>query len=351
MTVSNVKSYSYDPVIAGKNFVINGSFDFWNRSLSPSTSVYAGSGTYIADRWTPHQFQSSRVSRVSVTPGSGPSSRFAMRVGSASLSDDAGGARMVIAQEIEDINSIILRNQTVTLSFWIRFSASQFLSIANSTQSSFGNFGYMLGYFSSSSNPPLGSTAFDATANGAITNGSLPTVWTRYTITAKVPSNTNNVAVRFGFDNLGSTTSSDGNWYEITDVQVEENNFATNFSFAGGNSIEELRLCQRYYYRTTASQVFSPIGFGFASSTTNAMIYIQFPVQMRTGPSLIGFSTLQINDAVTGYTVTAVGYSGTEFGPTGATLICTTSGLTQFRPCKLLANNSTNSYIDFSAEL
>lgn len=353
MGVQTVKPYNYDPVIAGKNFLINGGFDFTQRTTSPTTPLMISSGNgYVADRWTTHQFQTALHSRTSITPGSGPISQFALRVGSPTTAQAADGSRMVAAQMIESNNTYFLRNQTITLSFWVRFSSAQFLSIANAGESAYNEFGIVLGFMTTTTDSPIGSTAIDSQIFSGIANGSLPTVWTKYTITTVVPSSANNIIARFGFGARGSTAVAGTNWYEIADVQVEENNYATMFSRAGGNYIEELRLCQRYYYRTSATNLFSPIGFGFASSTTNAMIDIKFPVQMRVAPTLVGFSTLQVNDSTTGITVTAVAYNGTEFGISGATVNCTVSGgLTQFRPCKLLANNSTLGYIDFSAEI
>jgi hypothetical protein len=352
MTVSNVKSYSYDPVIAGKNFVINGGLDFWQRSTSPETPLYITSGNgYIADRWTTHQFQDGLHSRSTITPGSGPISQYALRVGSPSLTQNSGGSRMVAASMIESVNSIFLRNQTITFSFWIRFSSATFTSIANSTTSAYNEFNFAINYFTSLTDPPIGSTGSDSANNVSIANGSLPTVWTKYSITATVPSNTNNIMPRFGFGGLGSTTVNGTNWYEVADVQVEENTIPTQFSRAGGNYIEELRLCQRYYVRfvgDAANDILSDLGWAW--NTSNAHILFKLPVQMRRSPTVIESSTIELTDLINEHSVGTITISGgsTAFS---AQVNCATSGLTQFRPYVIRNDNNVNGFIAFGAEI
>ena len=71
---------------------------------------------------------------------------------------------------------------------------------------------------------------------------------------------------------------------------------------------------------------------------------------MRTTPSSIDYSTLGVNDGATLTTVTAVSADilSPVFNQINATVA---SGLTQFRPMRILANNSTSAYLGFNAEL
>ena len=48
MTQNRVISTLADSAIAGKNFIINGGFDFWQRG---TTFTSPSSWTYSADRW------------------------------------------------------------------------------------------------------------------------------------------------------------------------------------------------------------------------------------------------------------------------------------------------------------
>ena len=107
--------------------------------------------------------------------------------------------------------------------------------------------------------------------------------------------------------NLADSTS---NEFYLTGVQLEVDHTgsgkATDFehrSFA-----QELLLCQRYYYQVTkqgntASVSNAPIALGNYDSSSNLQTILQFPVQMRTNPSVVssdttnGFYIRRENDA------------------------------------------------------
>jgi hypothetical protein len=291
---------SINSTAAGKNLIINGGFDFWQRTGTPETAVYSGAGSYVADRWTPHQFQSSQISRTSIASGSGPSSRYALRVGTTTLAQEGGGSRVVVAQKVESINTYPLRGHRVTLSFWIRFSNSNFTSISNSTNSNYANFGYSVSYNTTTTDAATGSTAQDVfTTFTSISNtnssGSLPTTWTKLTLSSTVPLNANNILLRFGFDSLGSSTSAGQYWYEISDVQLEKGSSATSFSLSGGDFAGELEKCQRYFEKSynydvpiqsnTTQGISQGTDQGVSATATNG-IEIQYKVLKRATPTI-----------------------------------------------------------------
>lgn len=304
---------------AGKNLVVNGGFDFWQRTATPETSAHSTAGGYIADRWCPHQFQEGRISRTTIPVGSGPSSQYAIRVSSSTVASVSYGTRMVTSQKIESLNVIPLRGKRVTLSFWIRFSNSNFASSANSTDSTYSAFGYMIGYHTTTTDAPTFSTALDSQTSFDLANnnssGSLPTSWTKMEISSTVPNNANNILVRFGFGALGSSATMDQYWYEVSDVQLEQGSTATPFSRAGGDIQGELAKCQRYF------QSSFPTGTAPANNVATGMIFAQipgngmshgfmFPVPMRATPSFATYNPYANNSNW------RIAFSATDVTPT-----------------------------------
>ena len=91
-------------------------------------------------------------------------------------------------------------------------------------------------------------------------------------------TNGNAATASANLDILGST---DNNWY-ITGVQLEVGSQATPFEHRSFG--EELALCQRYYYRhATADRM---IGNGGYQASGHVETIVDYPVTMRTGPSL-----------------------------------------------------------------
>jgi len=81
-----------------------------------------------------------------------------------------------------------------------------------------------------------------------------------------------------GIDSFFSST--DNNFF-LTGVQMEVGSVATPFEHRSFG--EELALCQRYYYRHAAA---THIGNGGYQTSGHVDTVVDFPVSMRTGPSL-----------------------------------------------------------------
>jgi len=243
------------PIAGGRNALINGDFRVWQRGTAVQAN--AGQGAYAADRWCgSHQFQNSRTQRTAISSApSGLLSQYALRSSSATTAQNANGTRMRIAQKIESLNSYRLRGQQVTLSFWARFSSATVSSVSNSAgggDSAYNNFGYSIGSYTSTTDSATNTTAADTAINGTITNGGLPTTWTKYTLTGTVSASANNVDVVFGFSSLGSTASADTVWYEIAEVQLEVGTLASPFEFEDYGTT--LAKCQRYFQSYSGSR-------------------------------------------------------------------------------------------------
>jgi hypothetical protein len=126
---------------------------------------------------------------------------------------------------------------------------------------------------------------------------------------------------------------------------------ATNFSRNASTYALELAACQRYYFRTTSGVDYGTVGFGGIGATTTAGAgFLKYPVTMRTNPTSIDYSTLAVNDTATITAITTVTANKATPDTLDFTWNCA-SGITQFRPYKIVTNNSTAGYLGVSAEL
>jgi hypothetical protein len=312
---------------AGKNAIINGNFTVAQRGTSFTNPA---SGAYLLDRWKCGTGGSGTltVSQQSLLGAiSSSSSPNYMRVALSSLGTISF---FNVSQLIENVNT--LAGQTVTLSFWAKADTNRTINL------------YVYQVFGS------GGSSTVTTVNGTAFN--LTTAWTRFTTT-------------FTFGSMSGKTIGAGSLIEITfanptgttftidyaDVQLEAGSVATAFQTATGTLQGELAACQRYYYRLTADAAYSNLGIAQSSATTTAQANVVAPVQMRIAPTSVDFSTLRFTDYVGGFTITALTLDTSGTGRNLQMVTGTTTGLTQYRPYVLSANNSTSAYIGFSAEL
>ena len=152
--------------------------------------------------------------------------------------------------------------------------------------------------------------------------------------------------------NLGDATN---NYWQITGLQWEIGSVATAFQTATGTIQGELAACQRYFisYGFNATTNFEPVATGFAKSTTQAVCYLNLPVQLRTAAtSLTYFGAINVFDGVNTFATTGTKVAIQDYGNKQLGLLATVaSGLTQFRPYELLTWNDSTAYIAISAEL
>ena len=307
---------------AGKNFLINGGMDFWQRS----TSAAATAGSYNApDRWWCYiNSGAATVSRESSIVPAG--SQYAMKIAST-----GAGTSVFYGQVIETANAIQLAGQTFTLSAKVAASTSVGLSF--------------IVQYNTSVDSTASWTTVTATSGGTAT----PTSTTYVSMSGVYAMPSTAKTIRIGFQHT-STVASGVDTY-IGQIQAEIGFVATAFSRAGGTIQGELDACMRYYWRSSGPAAYSIYGQGIAAATTNFQGIFQFPVAMRIPPASVEFSTLGLSDSVNApvaITVLAMNHKSSF-----ATILdCSVaSGLTQYRYYQIVNNNSTSGYLGFSAEL
>ena len=321
---------------AGKNSLINGNFDIWQRGTSISTS---GSFPYASDRWA-HNYGSAHTMSQQTT-GVPAGSRYCLRV----TTNTTGGVAYT-GQVIETANVVPLQGQTVTVSIKVRRNSSFVGDL-------------LLGINKSSTVDNAMSGSWNSVVSATATNANLPTGtgsanWFTVTSTFAVPNDGTANSLYIVLQPLSNQTSS-GAYYEVAQAQLEIGSVATAFSRAGGTLQGELAACQRYYWRNTSNAAYAPLSLVTgASSTTVAYVPFFFPVDMRVAPTAIEYPTsftgLSLGDgtnrtAVTGLSLDSPSTRSTNLNATVA------SGLTQYRPTFLQCNNASTAYIAFSAEL
>lgn len=270
---------SVPPFVGAKNRILNGDFAINQRNFSSTTS----SGVYTFDRWSQNCVDGTvTTSAQTFTLGTAPVVGYEARnfIRQQTTGQTLANTVGLIYQPIESVRTFA--NQTVTISFWAK-AASGTPKVAVEINQVFGTGG--------------SPSASVQTLFGQVT---LSTSWTRYSVTATIPSisgktlgtNNNDSANLVLWTSAGSDfnarTGSLGiqtNTFDFWGVQVEAGSVATPFTTATGTIQGELAACQRYYYENVkvASRFFA---FGQCYSTTQAFGVFQFPVPMRATPSI-----------------------------------------------------------------
>jgi hypothetical protein len=320
---------------AGKNKIINGDFGIWQRGTS--FSYAAASDAYQSDRWKVwlNGTTSFTVSRQTFTPATAPvagyEGTYFHRI---AVTSQSGGTIASTYQKIEDVRTFA--GQTVTVSFWAKHDTAR--TLGTRLIQNFGSGG-----------------SADVTVS-VLTSVATTTGWVRYSGSVAVPSiSGKTIGTGSSLWLLIDGPTNVAQTLDIWGVQLEAGSKATPFQTASGGSPQaELAMCQRYYWRWTASTNFATCGIGAASSTTIGVITVMHPVPMRAVVSAIdgsANSTFRLQDQVTGLTQTMASIEPSQEDLFKTDLNITVSGATQYRFYRYGANNSTSAYLGFSAEL
>jgi hypothetical protein len=332
---------------AGKNLIINGGFDIWQRGIS----ITNGYPIHGADRWLNYGNGNGTMSRQLVSDTTNlPNIQYCARLqrtpGSTSTSS------LYMSQSIETTNSIPLAGKTVTFSYYARrganFSGVSF-SISNmlviETVVGTGTDQNCIAGFTGGSNP-----------SGGVSYQPITTTWSRYSFSFVVPANSTEIGFNIFFPPTGTAGAADH--FEITGIQLELGSSATPFSRAGGDIQGELTKCQRYYYKAISESLYGPIGTGKAYSSNILNINVPLPVKMRSIPSVIAsdlsaLSTFQFETgASAGTTPTSIATNPNLNSSTyGSVDVVKASAFTTGAFYYLMGSNNTNSFIGFNAEL
>jgi hypothetical protein len=324
---------------AGKNPVINGGMDVWQRgtSFSLPASTTAANG-FSADRWQTKTDtnQAVTLSRQATSDTTNlPNIQYALRY--QRNSGQTGTTGIFLAQSIESVNSIPFAGQTITLSFYARRGANYSAS---------SNLLTTVVYTGTGTDQNI-LTGYTGSASPITSNATLTTTWQRFSYTATVSSSATEMAVAFYWVPVGTAGAAD--YFEVTGVQVELGSVATTFSRAGSTYNQELSLCQRYFYQISGTD--NPVFNCNTYTTTSIYGVFHLKQTMRIAPTLTSSAAsalkvlaASVEKATTAISISVSNPDQVEFSLTTAAFASAGyGGWTRF--------NGASQYLQFSSEL
>ena len=307
----------------GKNYLINGGLDFWQRGTS-----FTATG-YCADRFYTVIGGTTTVSQSTDVP-TGVLAQYSLQ--------GVTGAASSYSHFYQALESAVvkpLQGKTVTLSVYVKTAGSYS-----------GNFNLMANYSTSTDSWSGQSVNIFTTAYA----GSAYTSWGRITATFTVPATA--VGLRVQIENVSAQAS--GVTLRTCGWQLELGSYATTFSRAGGTIQGELAACSRYYQRYNIPVATGGgLVAGTAINTTLFDIAVVPPVPFRVTPTAIDSLTIGIYYPPTSLTYSTGTFTITSFSTANQYVIRYTHGSGVFTAGVggLITSTASNGYIGLTAEL
>ena len=326
------------------NYIINGSFEINQRSLTSTTMTGYGFDRWFFTYAGGTATHSSQAFAIGAGPLPDSSATFARTV---TTGQSASSDLAYIAQRVEGVRT--LAGKTVTISFWAK-SASAGARVSVELNQWFGAGG------STETNTPSGSI-------------SISTSWARYSATMTVPNisgrtiGTNdflNVMLWFSAGATFATRSSSiglqNNTFDIWGVQLEEGSAATPFRRNSNSFQAELAACQRYFIRLSSdgsATNFNFYGTGSMYQPTLGLVTIPYPVTMRRRPTVTtsAANTFQILTASSNIVCSIITATDTNQSAQVAALDITSSSTISNVAGFTFRSNGATSWIHADAEL
>jgi hypothetical protein len=239
-----------------KNLIINGGFDIWQRGTSfTELSTYL----YAADRWK---------YAGTITATCTKSLLNGIPTLTLTSNNNAGDAVIQLMQILEESTYKKLQGKSVTLSAYIKSnipSACVYINVD-------------------------GGTSYFSLAHGGDES------WKRLYVTVNLPSTiASSLNCYLGSYRGETNTLSNGDYVEVSNVQLEAGEYATDFEYRP--IAEELALCQRYYEKNYpqsiapgTSGVFDGIALGIAVANNSVVLSCPFKVSKRISPTIVIYS-------------------------------------------------------------
>ena len=280
-----------------KNKIINGAMVINQRATTLTDSGY------ITDRWAYNAGAASKASiaQSSTAPAGTGFTNSLLVTSSTALSVGASDVHLLEHRfegyNVYDLGFGAAGAATVTLSFWIRSSLTGTFSgaLGNAGPDRSYPFSYTIDAADTWEKKTI-TIPGDTTGTWAKTNTTAfrlcfaLAVGSNYVGTANAWTGSSNIFGVTGAKNLLATNGA--TWY-ITGVQLERGSTASSFEFRSYG--KEFMMCQRYYQAPCGTST-SGIGQGgigtfYAVTVSEAFNTINFPVPMRTAPTVTFYNS------------------------------------------------------------
>ena len=346
-----------------RNLIINGAMQVAQRGTS--TASITASGYYTADRWqTLIETMGTWTQSVETDAPTGSGFRNSVKMlcttaDAAPAAGDVLAFRQIIeGQNLQSIKKGTANAEQLTLSFWVKSNVTgtyiaELYDYDNTRQVSAA---YTV---NASATWEKKTIVFPADTTGALDNdngNSFRVLWwlgvgtdyTSGTLNTSWASVTNaNRAV--GQTNLAAATN---NYWQITGVQLEVGAVATPFEFKPFG--EELKECQRYYYKNAPGTTGGYHALAHVRSTTQVQAAFYSPTTMRAAPTSFEFSNIAVERGGIGsYAISGGTLEPNNAGPNVVKIAFTNSasGASAGQSISVINNNNAAGYIAVSAEL
>lgn len=256
---------------AGRNKIINGNFDVWQRGGGAFTFGYTADQWEIGNVGTTYTIN--RSTPPNVLQENNTINYVALAITSGSV--DAATTVALLKQKIEDVRT--LAGQTVTLTFWASSGASHKIGVG--MRQVFGTGGSATVVIPGQTTETLVGSLTKQTMTFVLPSVEGKTIssydsWLELNFYFSCGSN---------YDTLsGGLPLQDGSWY-VSQVQLELGDGATAFeTMSIGDTVAK---CQRYYVAFPNTQYAAQL----YSDATNLfkILTVQFPVTMRYTPHTV----------------------------------------------------------------